>query len=804
MSRRRLQSCLVWWVAVSTSIGCHPIQPSYFFEDGDLSHYLDVATEIEYPDEHSEPLREASGSHEPLTLENFDSFEMWDLTLEQCIQIALANSQVIRRIDGPVQGAPTTITRVGQNLSTIYDPALVESSYGVATGSPLSGAEGVEAALSEFDTQFASSFFWEETDTPQNAVTINAPVLVEDRGNFTASLQKTTVTGATLTFQNDTNYLVSNRPFRVLNSDWTTTFQASFSQPLLQGRGTQYNRIAGPLTFAQFNANIPNPIDGVMIARLRTDQTLSDFEVAVRDLVEDLETAYYELYFTYRNLEAQKAGRDSAQESWRNAKVREEVGEGPAANEAQARAQYFLFRSQVETAQSQLFEVEANLRQLMGLAAADGRLIRPIDEPTTARVAFQWNSILPEALVRRAEVRRQKWEVKKRELELIAAKNHLLPRLDAVGNYRWLGLGDDLLNAQRQGLPPTAINSNAFETLTGGRFQEWQLGLQFSLPIGFRRALSGVRHQELLLTREKALLDEIELEISHQLDRAIKDLVRNYQLAQTNFNRRVAAEKEVEAVTESVRVGTVTLDVLLDAQRRRADAEVAYHRSLVDYNLSIMRVYLYKGALLDYNGVYLAEGPWPKKAYFDAVSQARKRDGAKFLNYGFTRPRVISRGPHAQTRKDEHRQNIELEPVPAEDLDVEEIPVPDQTEPGAPMPEPEPEPTVRRRSTRGPNLQQPQLVSPAAHQQTAIDNRGASDPAARTSQAARIPATWRQSSGVPARKRGTLPVTDRIPTSNRDTSSDEAFSRNATTGSSATASGWTRSQRSVPGTGLRR
>ena len=47
--------------------------------------------------------------------------------------------------------------------------------------------------------------------------------------------------------------------------------------------------------------------------------------------------------------------------------------------------------------------------------------------------------------MRRSELRRQKWQLKRRELELIAAKNHLMPRLDALGRYRWLGAGDRLI-----------------------------------------------------------------------------------------------------------------------------------------------------------------------------------------------------------------------------------------------------------------------------------------------------------------------------------------------------------------------
>ena len=61
-----------------------------------------------------------------------------------------------------------------------------------------------------------------------------------------------------------------------------------------------------------------------------------------------------------------------------------------------------------------------------------------------------------------------------------------------------------------------------------------------------------------------------------------------------------------------------------------------------------MRMHFRKGSLLEYNGVYLAEGPWPGKAKFDALRRARQRDASTFLDYGFNRPGVISQGPHAQ------------------------------------------------------------------------------------------------------------------------------------------------------------
>jgi hypothetical protein len=118
------------------------------------------------------------------------------------------------------------------------------------------------------------------------------------------------------------------------------------------------------------------------------------------------------------------------------------------------------------------------------------------------------------------------------------------------------------------------------------------------------------------------------------------------------MNRRIATGKQVEAVKAAFEAETVTLDLLLDAQRQRAEAEVAYFRALTDYQRGIAQVHFRKGSILEFDGVYLAEGPWPAKAQFDAKRLARQRDAGHYLDYGFTRPGVISRGAYLQNAGD--------------------------------------------------------------------------------------------------------------------------------------------------------
>jgi outer membrane protein TolC len=650
---------IIWVLFTSVSLvagGCAPRQPFYFFEDGDLSHYVGAIQKLEYPDSDQKPLEEAAGTVEPLTLSNPSFDQIWELSLEESIRTALENGKVLRNLGGrfasfggprPQTGEPPVSLLTAPTLTpSIYDPAIVETD-------PF---RGVESALALFDAQVSSSLTWERLNRAQNFDTRGGTIfpqhLLGDVGNWTSGVQKRTATGATWGFQNQTLYDANNSPIREVPSTWVTNYDFTFNQPLLQGAGVTYNRIAGPDSFENIYGR---PVfRGVLLARVAADISLAEFEAGVRNLVSDTEQSYWELYFAYRNLEARKAGRDSAMEAWRkvHALYVEQSRGGEADKEAQAREQYFFFRSEVEQALTDVYRCENRLRYMMGISASDGRLIRPSDEPTTARISFDWQQSLVEALSRSAELRKQKWVIKQRELELTAAKNLLLPRLDAVGRWRFLGMGQDLINQNYD--PYNADNrdplrgTDSYSTLFSGKFQEWQAGAQFLMPLGFRRELSTVRHHQLQLARERARLQDEELEASHALVEAVRNVDTNFALTQTNFNRRVAAERQVEAVQAAYDAGTVTLDQLLDAQRRRAEAESSYARALVDYNRSISQLHYRKGSLLEYNGVFLAEGPWPGKAYFDAHRRARQRDASIYLDYSHSRPGILSRGPITQ------------------------------------------------------------------------------------------------------------------------------------------------------------
>ena len=628
---------LIGMAGLVISLGCTPQHPFYLGTEKPVPDTtVAVSTKIEYPDTEVESLNEVNLAESPYSLTNSNPKEIWDLTLEEAIRYALENSKVMRNLGGVSfgstgsMGVPSALTSNPASAMTVWNPAIMETD-------PRYGVEGV---LADFDASWNTNTYWGKSYTQNTRYSADEHDVVKgDSGTFQTYIQKTCATGGTFTVGHNVTYTATNEQSTYgyrYPSWWTSSISLEFTQPWLQGGGVQFNRIAG--THAS-----PGYYNGVMIARIKTDTALCDFETSVEGMVYDVERAYWELYYAYRLLDTVLAGRNSALQTWRQVYAKYIIGHtgGSAQEEAQSRQQYFQFRASVERALSNLYGTENKLRYIMGLTTTDGRLIRPATEPTTARIVADWESWHCEALVRSTALRKQKWVVKQRQLELIASKNFLLPTFNTYGSYQWDGYGNRLLDSDNG-------TSNAYGSLTHDGRGEWQLGAYLSVPLGFRSGRTAVRNAELNLLRDKAILQEQELELTHQLAQSVRDLQDYYVLAQTNYNRRAAAQREVDATTAAYEQGTATLNLVLDAQRRMAEAESDYFRSVTDYNEAIITIQKYKSSLLEYNGITLAEGPWAQKAYFDAQKRADMRRRGKYINYGYTRPRVISRGPYNQ------------------------------------------------------------------------------------------------------------------------------------------------------------
>lgn len=647
--------------------GCHPTQPHYLRDRAHFAEYLQHAQQIEIPDLEIDPAPEATDALEPLTLDN-QKYEFLDLTLEKCVSYALVNSKLIRTIPGTqrqnVDIAANILSTPSQQQSSVYDPAIAATTTSpqqIAVdqngnrvlprgASRANQVGGVEDALSEFDAQFSAFFSYNNTDRARNVGENNPFNPTPFRGRDSTgqmALSKRMATGGVVSARSQSIYSYNNietsGPGRAVPSDYTQILEFQVQHPLLRGRGTSVNRIP------------------VVLARINEDLSLVDFEERVRNLVRDVEFAYWDLYQSYWNVENARIARDSAAKAYHIAYEKLQKG-AAGTTEAQAKYTYHDFQAQLDAALAGgaalggdpgLFGREQTLRILMGWASSDGRLVRPSDKPAIGMAQFDFDGSINEMLSRSVDLRRQRWIIKQRELELLSAKNQMLANVDLSFIYRYVGVGSSLLDQGGNGpFPPeprTNPSPSAWEELLGGDFQEAAVRLDFlPNPIGARRASNDVRNKQLTLARDHALLEEKEIAATHRISQVLRELNSNYIQMTEQLAALSAADRWVKLYQEKFNAGESgaeqIMDLLLRAQQSRANAGRNYARALSEYNKSIVEVHMLKGSLLEYNNISLEEGLWPEKAYWDSSERTRERSAARTLANGASRPTLSSRG----------------------------------------------------------------------------------------------------------------------------------------------------------------
>lgn len=602
----------------------HPSRQESFLLPGNQSaEYIQEATRINYVDV-DKPLDErVTLATEPRRLSREEKETIWDVTLADAIHLALANSRVIRN-SGQFLSPGNPILNNPDFVTTVYDPAIQDAGV-------LFGQRGVEAALSDFDTQFVTQMLWGHNEAIQNNAFTSgglAPgsTLVNHSGNFSSTLQKRLGTGGQVALSHAWNYTGSNVPAALFPSVYEGNLRAEFRQPLLAGGGAEYTRIAGPIS-----TNIQGVTgvqQGVIVARINNDIALADFERQVSQLVHDVESLYWQLHLAYQAFDTQTRTRDEVLTTWQlvDSQRRAKTGQG-GAQELNVREIEVQLEGQVQQSRDQIYTVEAQLRLLMGLPVNDGRIIRPVDNPITARLEPDWNSCLSDALVRRPEIRHQKWNIKSIEMQLRAAENLTMPRLDFVAAYQANGFGDNLLGSTSDGRSPQGTLGNAYGTLLAQQQTGWNMGFEFSMPLGRRFAYTQQRSLELRLAKSRDVLSAQEVEISHEVASVFRDLDRNYLATQNALNRvGMARERlrlaKIQYQSDSERY---TIDSVLRAQEALGQAEVQFLNALIQYNNSVNDLHFRTGRTLSGNNILLSEGSWTPEAYGDADERYRRR-----------------------------------------------------------------------------------------------------------------------------------------------------------------------------------
>jgi len=569
---------------------------------------------------------------DPRTTSNPEAEEIWEVELRDAIRIYLDNSEVVRVISLGAQGIPVggfeptplntgTGGQLGTGtLSTVYDPAIQETN--------------IAQALSIFDASLQAQIFWNKSVAPlNNAIstgtisTARFPVVfTQESANAALTLQKRTATGMTLSAAHNIVYNYTNSPTNVTPSAYTTNTQFRFSQPLLGSAANAFN---------------PNPsLSGleanrapIVVQRIQADISVWRFKSEVMAGLRSVEQQYWALSQAQVQYWASETAVDLGEQILKREENKYLIGQSSLPSVAEAAEQLERFKLDFVDKTANLITTERQLRNILGLPPTDNRRIVPVTAPTEARIEPNWQASLAQMVTFQPDIVQNQLLVRVAELQLLIARNQLLPVLNLDGLYQLNGLGRHLDQAESvmTGRTIDAINpllqqqqrAAGLNPQPGryGDFNTWQIGLTFQMPLGYRGPLANSRSAQYQLLRQRAFLQQVVLQTSHALARFFLEVDSNYKLFKTAGRVKAAAKQRLDAQAAFYENGSVTIDRYLDAVNRWATAVAQEADYRTRYNTAIAALEEAKGTLLAYDNIALAEGPWPAKAYTQARDQ---------------------------------------------------------------------------------------------------------------------------------------------------------------------------------------
>lgn len=394
----------------------------------------------------------------------------------------------------------------------------------------------------------------------------------EDSFDATLGLRGKLATGATYDASVFSFYQFQQQG-SAFNPVWSATANFRLTQPLLRGAWSDYAE-------AEERA-----------ALNRLSQARQTLRGETARKIGDLETAYFDLLTAKEELATKSRSLEVAEALVKINRVKVDAGAFPPVEMTSAEAGRAARRSDVVTAEAKLQDAEDRLRRELFTFESAGEWtvrIRPTEPLEIAAPTFLPIADMV-AVARRNEPRLLKARLAAAQAEddLQSRRSERRPKLDAIAQTNVTGLDED-------GFQPWAsLFDRSQNSLT------WIVGLQFEVPLGNRAASARESSAELLLTKARIDLKNLEIDVDYNVRKSLRDLEVARRLIAAREEAVRLADQQVEVERIKLEAQTSTNLQVFEAEDQRNQRRTEYVSSLVGYRLSLLGLARITGAPIE-------------------------------------------------------------------------------------------------------------------------------------------------------------------------------------------------------------
>jgi outer membrane protein TolC len=368
----------------------------------------------------------------------------------------------------------------------------------------------------------------------------------------------------------------TNSSYYTVNPSLYSQLSFNLTQPLLKGFGTLATK-----------RNIYIAI---------TDQKKNEAQLKdqILTLVYNVENAYWNLVYTYQNLDTWKMSLTRSRDLLKQNKIKVKVGAAARIDILDAEANVASDESSVLQAEQDIQNAEEELKRILNLSTEQHAII-PADKPEVKKIIVDFNGFLKEALDNRPDVRQARLDLKRYKIDVRYYRNQMLPNLQLTAQYYTTGTGGDQLITEGNiftgdykiiGVLKKDVWESMQDTLSN-LYKNYSVGLKLSIPLSFAAERAQLSQAKLQLKSAFLTLKNTENTVFSQVKQAIRSLESNLKLVEAQKIRLNLEERKLKAEERKLSVGLVSnYDVILK-QREYVQAQTNHLNALRNYNMSL-------------------------------------------------------------------------------------------------------------------------------------------------------------------------------------------------------------------------
>lgn len=378
-------------------------------------------------------------------------------------------------------------------------------------------------------------------------------------------------TNLTLSFDNQRDNIFKG-PEGTINPEYRSELSLSLVQPLLKG----------------FGATVTE--QEIRFAIKDRDISLQDLKDRAFSILSDVRRAYFEVLRTRDDLVYRESSVRLANKVMDENRARVDVGVLPPVELLEAEVGLKTRERDRLDAERAYYDALDQLSLLLNSAQP----VAPTDEALgQPELGLDEDEGVRAALAMRPDMLRNLTELDRIYLEREINRNLILPRLDLAASYSQKGIDDQY--------------GEATEGLSDKDLRSWEVGLNFSYPIGNREAKGELERTEFRLKSKYAQLAQLRDEIHTQVRSAIREV-------RVAANKIEVATRGAELAKEKLRillgrkdVGLATTRDVLEGEEDLALARTDEIAAYTDYNNAMTNYLQVSGTLLQYEGVRFSQ-----------------------------------------------------------------------------------------------------------------------------------------------------------------------------------------------------